>query len=92
MLFDLLCACTHARRYVDWFILPGPGGQHACLVTEHLGSSLSDVMRRYGGGLEIGLPMPVVQALTRQMTQALDYLHRWAGGHVGGWVVAAGVD
>lgn len=43
---------------------------------EKLGESMSHVMSHFLGGLGVGLPLPVVQQLTRRVVRALDYLHR----------------
>lgn len=64
-------------RYVDSFDVASPSGnQLSCLVMEKLGDSMSHVMSHFLGGVGVGLPLPVVQQLTRRVVRALDYLHR----------------
>ena len=50
-------------------------------MLEPLGDSLVTAVQRYIGGLGIGLPVPVVQRITKRMVKALDYLHKsvWCG-------------
>ncbi|KAI8472847.1 MAG: kinase-like domain-containing protein [Monoraphidium minutum] len=55
-----------------------PGGRHACLVVEPLGSSLEEAAARCGGGLGMGLPLEAVRGTARQALSALDHLHREA--------------
>lgn len=51
-------------------------GRHACMVLEPLGSDLEAVLEVYGGGMGMGIAPAAVRSVTRQLLQALDYLHR----------------
>ncbi|KAK5231247.1 serine/threonine protein kinase, CMGC [Exophiala xenobiotica] len=68
------------RRYVvsllDSFEHKGPNGVHVCMVFEVLGENLLGLIKRWN---HRGIPMPLVQQITKQVLLGLDYLHRECG-------------
>ncbi|KAI5295658.1 hypothetical protein KEM52_000650 [Ascosphaera acerosa] len=58
---------------IDYFRQEGPTGLHDCLVFEAFGCTLEEQIKECRGRK---LPVSVVQALTRQLVEALDFLHR----------------
>lgn len=66
----------HCCRLLDHFEHVGPHGRHVCMVFEVLGDNLLSLIREYS---HRGIPMPVVRHLTRQILDALDFLHSKCG-------------
>jgi serine/threonine-protein kinase SRPK3 len=66
----------HCCRLLDHFEHAGPHGRHVCMVFEVLGDNLLSLIRGYS---HRGIPMPVVRHLTRQILDALDFLHTKCG-------------
>lgn len=62
----------HVISLRDNFTLTSAHGQHLCLVTEVLGSTVLDFRERYK---DRQVPVPVVKEITRQILLALDFLH-----------------
>ena len=63
---------AHCCRLYDWFEHSGPHGHHICMVFEVLGDNLLSLIKQYNYR---GIPIPVVQRLTKQILTGLDYLH-----------------
>ena len=63
---------AHCCRLYDWFEHTGPHGHHICMVFEVLGDNLLSLIKQYNYR---GIPIPVVQRLTKQILTGLDYLH-----------------
>ncbi|KND00995.1 CMGC/SRPK protein kinase [Spizellomyces punctatus DAOM BR117] len=57
----------------DWFKHRGPHGTHVCMAFEVLGPNLLTLIRQYH---HRGIPVPIVQRITKQVLMGLDYLHR----------------
>jgi serine/threonine-protein kinase SRPK3 len=68
------------RKYVvsllDSFEHKGPNGVHVCMVFEVLGENLLGLIKKWN---HRGIPMPLVQQITKQVLLGLDYLHRECG-------------
>ena len=63
---------AYCCRIYDWFEHTGPHGHHVCMVFEVLGDNLLSLIKQYDYR---GIPIPVVQRLTKQILTGLDYLH-----------------
>lgn len=63
---------AHCCRLYDWFEHTGPHGHHICMVFEVLGDNMLSLIKQYNYR---GIPIPVVQRLTKQILTGLDYLH-----------------
>lgn len=63
---------AHCCRLYDWFEHTGPHGHHICMVFEVLGDNLLSLIKQYDYR---GIPIPVVQRLTKQILTGLHYLH-----------------
>ncbi|GJQ12293.1 hypothetical protein GpartN1_g4690.t1 [Galdieria partita] len=61
---------------LDHFEVEGPNGRHVCLAFEVLDRSLLSLIRRYE---HKGAPLPLVKKLSRQLLQALAYIHDKCG-------------
>lgn len=61
---------------LDHFEHTGPNGKHVCMIFEMLGENLLKVIKNYDYR---GISIPVVQNLTKQICQGLDFLHRHCG-------------
>lgn len=61
---------------LDHFEVHGPNGKHVCLAFEVLDRSLLSLIRRYE---HKGAPLPLVKKLSRQLLQALAYIHDKCG-------------
>jgi serine/threonine-protein kinase SRPK3 len=61
---------------LDHFEVQGPNGKHVCLAFEVLDRSLLSLIRRYD---HKGVPLPLVKKLSRQLLQALAYIHDICG-------------
>ena len=61
---------------LDHFEHNGPNGKHVCMIFEMLGENLLKVIKNYDYR---GISIPVVQNLTKQICQGLDFLHRHCG-------------
>lgn len=59
-------------RMVDSFTHKGPNGVHVCIVFEMMGDNLLTLIKYYNYR---GVPMPLVQRLTRNMMEGLAFLH-----------------
>lgn len=71
---------------LDFFVLEGINGQHVCLVYKAMGESLS----RFGAKLpEMKLPLMAMKRVTRQLLEALDYVHSCGIIHTGKLSIAA---
>ncbi|TPX72320.1 hypothetical protein SpCBS45565_g00629 [Spizellomyces sp. 'palustris'] len=57
----------------DWFKHRGPHGTHVCMAFEVLGPNLLTLIRQYH---HRGIPVAIVQRITKQVLMGLDYLHR----------------
>jgi serine/threonine-protein kinase SRPK3 len=72
-------------QLTDWFEHTGPNGQHVCMVFEVLGDSLLTLMRQRASNLGqtqqagIGIPIPMVKHLTKQVLEGLHFLHTKCG-------------
>lgn len=66
----------HVAQLLDHFEVSGPSGKHVCMVLRLLGASIGDQSIR----LQVRrLPYRVVRQITRQLLQALDFLHKECG-------------
>lgn len=63
---------AHCCRLYDWFEHTGPHGRHICMIFEVLGDNLLSLIKQYDYR---GIPIPVVQRLSKQILTGLDYLH-----------------
>lgn len=63
---------AHCCRLYDHFEHQGPHGRHVCMVFEVLGDNLLSLIKQYDYR---GIPIPVVQRLTKQILTGLHYLH-----------------
>lgn len=63
---------AHCCRLYDHFEHQGPHGRHVCMVFEVLGDNLLSLIKQYDYR---GIPIPVVQRLTKQLLTGLHYLH-----------------
>ncbi|GMF26058.1 unnamed protein product [Phytophthora lilii] len=59
-------------RLVDSFEHKGPNGMHVCMVFEMMGDNLLTLIKYYNYR---GVPMKLVQRLTRDMMEGLAFLH-----------------
>ncbi|KAE9143269.1 hypothetical protein PF006_g11687 [Phytophthora fragariae] len=59
-------------RLVDSFEHKGPNGVHVCMVFEMMGDNLLTLIKYYNYR---GVPLPLVQRLTRDMMEGLAFLH-----------------
>ncbi|TMW56453.1 hypothetical protein Poli38472_006463 [Pythium oligandrum] len=59
-------------KLVDSFEITGPNGRHVCMVFEMLGDNLLTLIKHYNYR---GVPMPLVKTLTRDMLEALAFMH-----------------
>ncbi|KAF1334761.1 Cmgc/srpk protein kinase, partial [Globisporangium splendens] len=59
-------------RLVDSFKHVGPHGAHVCMVFEMLGDNLLTLIKYYNYR---GIPMPLVKLLTKDILEALAFLH-----------------
>lgn len=66
----------HVVSLLDSFNHKGPHGMHVCMVFEVLGENLLGLIKRWN---HRGIPMPLVQQITKQVLLGLDYLHRECG-------------
>lgn len=68
---------SHLLHLIDEFTTNGDHGEHLCLVTEVLGSSVLDLQRRNINGKRAIAPLPqqVVKQLARHVLRALQTLH-----------------
>jgi serine/threonine protein kinase len=66
----------HLVTLLDAFEQRSPEGRHAVLVTEQLGDNCASILARFGGGAGMGLPLPAVQTIARQMLLGLEHLHK----------------
>ncbi|KAJ5073682.1 hypothetical protein M0811_08519 [Anaeramoeba ignava] len=63
---------NHVVRLFDHFFIKGPNGTHPCMVFELLGDkNLLGLIKEYH---YLGLPVPMVKSLSKQMLIGLDYL------------------
>ncbi|KAJ3187681.1 serine/threonine protein kinase, CMGC group [Gaertneriomyces sp. JEL0708] len=60
----------------DWFKHRGPHGTHVAMAFEVLGPNLLTLIRQYR---HRGIPVAIVQRITKQVLMGLDYLHRECG-------------
>ncbi|OBZ79831.1 Serine/threonine-protein kinase SRPK [Grifola frondosa] len=67
---------THVLSLIDHFKENSPHGEHLCLVTEVLGSTLAQCQQLVH---ESQFPIVVVKTITRQLLMALDFLHSDCG-------------
>lgn len=63
---------AYCCRLYDHFEHQGPHGRHVCMIFEVLGDNLLSLIKQYDYH---GIPIPVVQRLTRQILTGLHYLH-----------------
>ncbi|KAL3141169.1 hypothetical protein ABBQ38_003513 [Trebouxia sp. C0009 RCD-2024] len=63
---------AHCCRLYDWFEHTGPHGRHICMIFEVLGDNLLSLIKQYNYR---GIPIPVVQRLSKQILTGIDYLH-----------------
>ena len=66
----------HVLKLLDQFETDSPASRHLCLVTEVLACTLWDLDNVQGHGR---YPLPLVKHVTRQLLQALDFLHSECG-------------
>lgn len=68
---------SHLLHLIDEFTTNGDHGEHLCLVTEVLGSSVLDLQHRNINGKRAIAPLPqqVVKQLARHVLRALQTLH-----------------
>lgn len=66
---------SHLLHLIDEFTTNGDNGEHLCLVTEVLGSSVLDLQHRNINGRRAPLPQQVVQQLARHVLRGLQTLH-----------------
>lgn len=59
---------------LDTFEHVGPHGRHVCMAFEMLGENLLSVIKKYDYR---GIPIHIVQRITLQICQGLDFLHRF---------------
>lgn len=63
-------------RLLDHFYVRGPNGKHVCMVFEVLGANLLKVIKHYD---YMGLPIPLVKVIIRQVLEGLRLLHEDCG-------------
>ncbi|OZJ05250.1 hypothetical protein BZG36_02303 [Bifiguratus adelaidae] len=63
-------------QLLDSFEHRGPNGTHICMVFEVLGENLLSLIKRYK---HRGIPVRIVQQITKQVILGLDYMHRECG-------------
>jgi len=66
----------HVVSLLDSFEHKGPNGVHVCMVFEVLGENLLGLIKRWN---HLGIPMPLVKQITKQVLLGLDHLHRECG-------------
>ncbi|KDR84538.1 hypothetical protein GALMADRAFT_133811 [Galerina marginata CBS 339.88] len=67
---------SHIISFLDHFLHKGKYGAHVCMVFEVPGDSLLDLMERHR---RKGVPIPLVKQIAKQISLALDYMHRCCG-------------
>lgn len=72
----------YAARLIDSFVQTGPNGSHQCLVTELLGPSVDTVVADYHMGGDRLEPETILK-MTRQLLEAIAFLHRAGYAHGG---------
>lgn len=63
-------------KLLDHFYVRGPNGKHVCMVFEVLGANLLKVIKHYD---YMGLPIPLVKKIVRQVLEGLRLLHEDCG-------------
>ena len=63
---------AYVRLVTESFVIPGPFGEHLCLVFEPLREPLWLLGKHLGS---IGLPPIVLKAFLKLLLQGLDFLH-----------------
>ena len=63
-------------KLLDHFYVRGPNGKHVCMVFEVLGANLLKVIKHYD---YMGLPIPLVKLIVRQVLEGLKLLHEDCG-------------
>ncbi len=71
---------SHIIELLDSFYHGGPNGQHMCLVYKPMGEHLLRLQARVPDNK---LPVPLMKRITRQLLQALDYMHSCGWVHTG---------
>jgi len=71
---------SHIIELLDSFYHSGPNGQHMCLVYKPMGEHLLRLQARVPDNK---LPVPLMKRITRQLLQALDYMHSCGWVHTG---------
>ena len=61
----------HVVKLLDHFMHSGPHGRHVVMVFEVLGKNILDLIEKY----YLGLPIPVVKSIAKQILLGLDFLH-----------------
>lgn len=61
----------HVVKLLDNFMHSGPHGRHVVMVFEVLGKNILDLIEKY----YLGLPIPVVKSIAKQILLGLDFLH-----------------
>jgi serine/threonine-protein kinase SRPK3 len=73
-------------KIIDSFIHKGPNGNHQCLVLELLGPTIDAVVADYGT-LEDRLEPETILKITKQLLQAVAFLHKALFAHGGGFII-----
>lgn len=63
-------------KLLDHFYVRGPNGKHVCMIFEVLGANLLKVIKHYD---YMGLPIPLVKLIVRQVLEGLKLLHEDCG-------------
>lgn len=66
----------HVISLLDHFRHNGPNGTHICMVFEALGENLLRLIKRHN---KKGVPIRLVQQISKQVLLGLDYMHRCCG-------------
>ncbi|KAJ3314743.1 serine/threonine protein kinase, CMGC group [Boothiomyces sp. JEL0838] len=66
----------HVVLMYDSFKISGPNGKHIAMSFEVLGPNLLSMIKKYN---HKGIPVPIVQRITKQILLGLDYLHVHCG-------------
>lgn len=61
------------RAVLDSFEIPGPDGEHLCLIHELLREDLVSLQARAG---KATLPLPLIKVILMTLLWELDFLHR----------------